>query len=78
MRTLLLSNTCRWLVEDGGRQDLGLPRVVCEYEDVFPDKLSGLPPYKGVDFVIELHTGTSPISMTPHRMAPVELQELKD
>ena len=28
-------------------------------------------------FVIELHPGTSPISMTPYRMAPVELQELK-
>ena len=77
MRTLLLSDTCRWLAEDEERQDLGLPRVVCEYEDVFPDKIPGLPPHKDGDFVIELHPGTSPISMTPHRMAPVELQELK-
>ena len=30
-------------VEDEGRQDFGLPWVVCEYEDVFPDELSGLP-----------------------------------
>ena len=30
-----------------------------------------------VDFGIELHSGTSPISMTPHRMAPVELHELR-
>ena len=30
-----------------------------------------------VDFGIELQPGTSPISMTPHRMAPVELQELR-
>ena len=30
-----------------------------------------------MDFVIELHHGMSPISMTPHRMAPVELHELK-
>ena len=30
-----------------------------------------------MDFGIELHPGTSPISMTPHRMAPVELHELK-
>ena len=30
-----------------------------------------------MDFVIELHPGTSPISMTPHRMAPIKLQELK-
>ena len=56
---------------------MGLPRAICEYEDVFPDKLQGLPPYRDVDFTIELHLGTSPISMTLHRMAPVELQELK-
>ena len=30
-----------------------------------------------MDFCIELHPGTFPISMTPHRMAPVELQERK-
>ena len=30
-----------------------------------------------MDFCIELHLGTSPLSMTPHRMAPVELQELR-
>ena len=51
--------------------------MVCEYKDVFLDELSGLPPHRDVDFVIELHPGKSPISMTPHRMAPVELQELK-
>ena len=64
-------------LEDEVRPDLDLPRVVCEYEDVFPDELLGLPPQRVVDFGIELHPGTSPISMTPHRMAPVELQELK-
>ena len=51
--------------------------MVCEYEDVFLDELPGLLPLREVDFRIELHPGTSPISMTPHRMAPVELQELK-
>ena len=30
-----------------------------------------------MDFIIELHPSTSPISMTSHRMAPVELQEFK-
>ena len=55
------------------RPDLDLPRVVCEYEDVFPVELPGLPPQRVVDFGIKLHLGTSPISMTPHRMAPVEL-----
>ena len=37
-----------WLVsltlEDEERPDLDLPRVVCEYADVFPDELLGLPP----------------------------------
>ena len=65
------------LLEDEVRQDLGLPRVVCEYEDVFSDELLGLPPHRDVGFVIELHPGTSSISMTLHRMAPIELQELK-
>ena len=51
--------------------------MVCEYENVFLDELSGLPPPRDVDFHIKLHPGTSPISKTPHRMAPVELQELK-
>ena len=58
---------------DEGRQDLGLPRVVFEYEDVFPDKLLGLPPHRDVGFVIELHPATLPISMTPHKTALVEL-----
>ena len=56
---------------------MGLPRVVCEYEDVFLDELPGLPLYGDVYFVIELHPDTSPISMTPYRMASIELQELK-
>ena len=43
----------------------------------FPDELPGLPPQRVVDFGIELHPSTSPISMTPHRMAPVELEELR-
>ena len=64
-------------LEDEVRHDLSLPLVVCEYEDVFPDELPGLPLHRDVDFSIELHPGTSPIFMTPHRMAPVELQELK-
>ena len=61
-------------LKDEVKSDLDLPRVVCEYEDVFLDELLGLPPQRVIDFGI---AGTSPISMTPHRMAPVELQELR-
>ena len=56
---------------------MSLHWVVYEYEDVFLDELSGLPPYSDIDFMIELHLGTFPISMNPHRMMPIELQELK-
>ena len=64
-------------LEDEERPDLDLPRVVCEYVDVFPNELPGLPPQRVVDFGIKLHPGPSPISMTPHRMTTVELQELR-
>ena len=64
-------------LKDEVRQDLGLPRVVCEYEYVFPDELPGLPSHMDVDFVIELHPGMSPISMTPQRMSSIKLQKLK-
>lgn len=57
--------------------ELGLPQIVCEYEDVFPEELPGLPPHWELDFTIELHPGTAPISMAPFRMAPAELKELK-
>jgi hypothetical protein len=35
--------------------------VVCEYPDVFPDELPGMPPDRDVEFVIELQPGTAPI-----------------
>ena len=60
-------------LEDEVRQNLDLPWIVCEYEDVFPDELLGLPPTRDVEFCIELHPCTSPISMDLHRMALVEL-----
>ena len=44
---------------------------------VFQDELPGLLPHRDVNFTIKLHPSTSIISMTPHRMTPVELQELK-
>jgi hypothetical protein len=36
--------------------------VVCEFSDVFPEDLPGLPPERDVEFVIELKPGTAPIS----------------
>ena len=51
--------------------------VVREYTEVFPDDLPGLPPDREIKFVIDIQPGTSSISKTPYRMAPLELKELK-
>jgi hypothetical protein len=39
--------------------------VVCEFPDVFPEELPGMPPDREVEFVIELIPGTAPISKRP-------------
>ena len=52
--------------------------IVKEFMDVFPEKLDVVPPERDVEFTVELVPGAAPISKTPYRMAPVELQELKD
>jgi hypothetical protein len=51
--------------------------IVCEYPDVFPDDLLGMPLDRDLEFVIELQPGTAPISKRPYRMPPNELAELK-
>jgi hypothetical protein len=51
--------------------------VVCEYADVFPDELPGMPPDRDIEFTIELQPETTPISKRPYRMPPTELAELK-
>jgi hypothetical protein len=51
--------------------------VVCEYPDVFPDELPGMPPDRDIEFAVELQPGTAPISNRPYRMPPTELAELK-
>jgi hypothetical protein len=52
--------------------------VVREYPDVFPDDLPGMPPDRDIEIVIELQSGTAPISKRPYRMPPKELAELKN
>jgi hypothetical protein len=51
--------------------------VIREFADVFPDELSGMPPDRDVEFVIELQPSTAPISKRPYRMPPKKLAELK-
>src|SRR3954467_7169198 len=52
-------------------------KVVCEFPDVFPEELRGIPPVRAIEFVIELEPGTQPISRYPYKMCPTELIELK-
>jgi len=51
--------------------------VVCDFPDVFPEELSGLPFQWDIDFEIELIPGAQPISKAPYRIAPIEIKELK-
>ena len=51
--------------------------TVCDFIDVFPDDLPGMPPVLDLEFVIELAPGTAPISKRPYQMDPIELVELK-
>jgi hypothetical protein len=52
-------------------------KVVCDYPDVFPDELPGMPPDREIEFVINLLPGTTPISKRPYRMSSDQLLELK-
>ncbi|XP_048140754.1 uncharacterized protein LOC125316460 [Rhodamnia argentea] len=51
--------------------------VVCEFLDVFPEELPGLPPEREIEFVMELAPGMKPISKAPCRMVLSKLKELK-
>lgn len=51
--------------------------VVNEFEYVFPENVTTLPPEREVEFSIDLMPGAGPISIAPYRMSPLELSELK-
>ncbi|XP_028755913.1 uncharacterized protein LOC114715283 [Neltuma alba] len=51
--------------------------VVQEFPEVFPTKISGLPPKREIEFAIDLVPRTSSISKAPYRMAPNEMTELE-
>ena len=51
--------------------------VVHDFPDVFPEELSGMPPDRCVEFIVDLIPGTAPISRRSYRISPHELAELK-
>ena len=44
---------------------------------MFLEEFQGLPPQREIDFAIDVVPSATPTSITPYRMAPVELKELK-
>lgn len=51
--------------------------VVCEFLDVFPDELPGMPLDREIEFVINLVPGTAPIAKRPYHLLVDDLVELK-
>src|SRR4051812_41984926 len=51
--------------------------IVSEYPDVFLEELSGMPPDRDVEFLIDLLPGSGPIAKRPYKMSVDELKELK-
>jgi hypothetical protein len=51
--------------------------VVRDYPDVFPKELPGMPPYRDVEFTIDLLPGIGPIAKRPYHMLVDELLKLK-
>jgi len=52
--------------------------IVNEFPGVFPDELLGIPLDREIAFGIDVMADTHPISITPYRMALIELKELKE
>ncbi|GJU64164.1 putative reverse transcriptase domain-containing protein [Tanacetum coccineum] len=72
-RTVGIAKALKSVKEDEPK--LGDISVVCDFEDVFPEDLSGLPPQRQVEFRIDLVPGATPIAKSPYRLAPSEMQE---
>ena len=51
--------------------------TVSDFPDVFLEEFPGLPPQREIEFDIDVVPGATPASITPYRMAPLELKEMK-
>ena len=51
--------------------------MVCEFLDMFPEELHGLPPQRDIDFGMKLIPGAQPISEVLYRAGSIEFKELK-
>jgi hypothetical protein len=55
-------------------EDIPIP---CEFPNIFPEDLSGMPLDRDVEFIIELQPGMAPITRRSYKMTPMELAESK-
>lgn len=81
-RKLLSKGCIAYLTHVVGKDDdsflnLQSTLVVCEFQDMFLDKLLRLTPEKKVEFSVELVLGMALISKYLYRMALAKHQELK-
>ena len=60
-----------------GETQLVLPRVVCDYSDVFPEDLVSFPPHREIEFSNDFVPDTAPISIATYGFAQAEMVELK-
>jgi hypothetical protein len=74
---LLLTPTAIPSINHTAAQNVEDILIACEFPDVFPEDLPGMPPDWDVEFVIELQPDTAPISRRPYKMTPKELAKLK-
>nr|GFA34975.1 hypothetical protein [Tanacetum cinerariifolium] len=49
-------------------------RTVCDFPEVFPNDLTGLPPVREIEFCIDLIPGALPVVKSPYRLAPSEIE----
>ncbi|GJY09403.1 putative reverse transcriptase domain-containing protein [Tanacetum coccineum] len=50
--------------------------VICDFPEVFPKELPGLPPPRQVEFQIDLVPRAAPVARVPYRLAPSKMREL--
>nr|XP_043633164.1 uncharacterized protein LOC122604340 [Erigeron canadensis] len=50
--------------------------IGCDFSDVFPDDVVGLPPPRQVEFSIDVVSNAMPVAKSPYRLALSEMQEL--
>ena len=51
--------------------------TISDFPDVFPEELPGLPSQREIEFATDVVPGATPASVTPYKMDPLELKDLK-